>query len=95
MEITKTQYKNALKTGRILIIGTKYTTNGWTSFRVFLIKDNNLIPIQVKAPYWNEKDWCYKCTAWGTDRRLEIILSIGYELGLKFHEIRQNYHWKQ
>ena len=53
-------------------------------------------PIVVtESAYYNDKDTNYKCVAWGTDRRLEIILSIGYALGLEFDEIKQNYKWVQ
>lgn len=96
-------YKEQLEKGNIFIVfivGTKYTKNGWTEFKVYELRHKKGIiyhfPINCgKSPYWNEKKFLYKCTAWGTDRRLEIILSIGYSAGLSFAEIKQNYKWFQ
>lgn len=93
--MTKLQYKKALEQGKIIIIGCKFTANGWTGFKVFRVNKNQIEPVIIKTAYWSEKGGYYKCNAWGTDRRLEIILSIGYQLGLKFNEIRQNYKWLQ
>lgn len=94
--ITAKQYKKALEDRKVFIVGTKFTKSGWTQFRVYRIYNNQPQRIIVKdASYWNEKAHAYKCVAWGTDRRLEVILSIGYSLGLKFSDIRQNYHWFQ
>lgn len=89
--ITKGEYKKALEAGKIYITGSKYTSNGWTQFKVWRLFKNKLIPIWVNCPYANEKNWDYRCVAFGTNRQLEIILSIGYELGLEFNEITQNY----
>jgi dissimilatory sulfite reductase (desulfoviridin) alpha/beta subunit len=93
----KKQYQKALEEGRIIIVGCKYSAkNGWVGFKVYEIYKNELVPIiEKEASYWNEKNGIYKCGAWGTDRRLEVILSIGYTLGLKFNEIKQNYKWLQ
>lgn len=94
--MTKEQYKQALEDGRILIVGTRFTKNGWVEFKAYEIVDNKLCPIMIeKSAYWNKNNYNYRCLAWGTDRRLEIILSIGYNLGLTFHEIKQNYRWIQ
>lgn len=99
--VTKQEFKRALEDRKVLIVGTKYTTNGWTEFRVYIIEKSKagLTPFKQvlveDAPYFNKKNWSYKCVAWGTDRRLEVILGIGYTLGLKFHEIRQTYEWLQ
>lgn len=91
--ITKTQYKWALEARKIYIIGTKFTRNGWTEFKVYRLAHNQLEPVIVeKSPYWSKTAYAYKCTAWGTSRVLEIILSIGYTLGLEFNEIHQRYN---
>lgn len=98
----KTKFKRALERGDLLIVGTNCTRNGWTKFRVFIPEKRTnrpgfvLVPVQVpEAAYWSERLYSYKCTAWGTDRRLEVILKIGYALGLSFDEIKQNYKWVQ
>jgi hypothetical protein len=100
--MTKNQFKKALERGSIVIVGVKYTKMGWTGFKVYEIKGNRMERIDpytsknlASVGYWNEKGGYYKCNAWGTDRRLEIIINIGYTLGLKFSEIRQNYQWLQ
>lgn len=91
--ITKDEYKKALEEKRILIHGCKYTRNGYTEFSVYEIKDNKLFDIDVPTASYHAKNCfnLYKCSAWGTSRTLEIILAIGYELGLRFDEIKQNY----
>lgn len=86
--MTKEEYKKALEERRIFVVGSKYTRNGWTEFRVYEIKDNKIETVWVHSPYQNKKTGTYKCTAWGTSRVLEITLSIGYALGLKFDEMR-------
>lgn len=94
--MTKQQYKKALQERRIMIVGTKMTRNGWTEFDVYeLLKRPNkygsrMERVEVDCAYSMENGG-YKCVAWGTSRTLEIILSIGYKLGLDFNEIRQNY----
>ena len=94
MNITKKQFKTALEKRRIYIVGCKYTSNGWTGFNIYQLKNNSLIPVIVeKCPYYKTSKGYYHCSTWGTNRGLEIILEIGYTLGLKFEEIKQNYLW--
>lgn len=90
--ITAKQYKKALEENRIVVSGVKFTSNGWTGFRVFEIKNNKLNEIDVNCDYKSKKDRGYSCSAYGTNRILEIILSIGYKLGLEFSEIKQNWN---
>jgi len=86
--ITSDEYKKTHQERRIFVAGAKYTKIGWTGFRVYILKDNTLKEVIVKdSPYWNQKDFMYKCGAIGTNRVLEITLSIGYALGLKFEDI--------
>ena len=89
--ITKTEYRQALEQSKIVIVGSKFTSNGWTEFQVYRIHKNELQPIEVPNAGYHKNFNTYKCTAWGTSRELEIILAIGYELGLDFHEIKQRY----
>lgn len=91
--ITKQQYKKALENRKIDIVGIKCTRNGWTEFRVYRQTPHGHEEVRVEtSPYWSKTKQAYWCTAWGTSRTLEIILSIGYELGLDFSEIRQRYN---
>ncbi len=91
----KEDYKKALEEGRIYIVGTKFTRNGWTHFDVYECKNYGdtvgMERITVPSAYWRESTGDYACSAWGTSRTLEIILAIGYKLGLYFHDIKQNY----
>ena len=104
MENTTTakRYAKALQERRVVIVGTKFTRNGWTQFRVFIIpkglKDGSEALCDVIVPeasYYNGRTRSYNCSAWGTDRRLEVILSIGYALGLSFSDMSQRYIWTQ
>lgn len=83
-----------LPDNKIIITGNTYTRNGWTGFNVYLYDSTNpnwwrcrLIEL---CPYWNKSRGEYKSNAWGTDRTLEVYLSIGYSLGLNFQEIKQS-----
>lgn len=85
--ITKEEYRQALIDGRCFIVTQN---NAETKFRVYYTKDNSgPIPIDGLGGYWSKRMYCYHCSAIGTSRVLEITLSIGYELGLTFHEIPQ------
>jgi hypothetical protein len=93
-ELSKEQlrkFKRAIKSGKINVVGVKQTSNGWTGFRLFM-QDGTQICIQ-DSPYYSKTKGYYHCTAWGTDRRLEVVLSVGYALGLGFHDISQQYRW--
>jgi len=88
--ITKDGFKKALEERRIVIIGAKWSPkNYWVGFRVFEIRNNELLELRGLGNLWNDKKGCYYST-WETSRPVEVILSIGSFLGLKFHEIKQN-----
>ena len=93
--ITKTKFKNALKSGRVYMTSAIQTKNGITGYNVYVkeAKGSQMLMLCGHSSYWSDKKRCYHCTAWGTSRPLEIILSIGYELGLKFHDIKQNWNF--
>ena len=94
--ITKTKFKNALESGRVyLSTEIQNSRNGITGYNVYVrdAKTGVMSKITGHSPYWSEKKWCYHCVAWGTSRPLEIILSIGYELGLDFHDIKQRWNY--
>lgn len=86
------KYRHALKTGKLNVVGVSCTRNGWVGFRLFTADDNTQIVIKP-ATYWSNSKGFYHCVAWGTDRRLEVVLSVGYALGLSFHDISQQYRW--
>ncbi len=91
--MTGKEFKKALEKYQIFVVGVQWTKNGWTGFRVYHNNGGAMLQITEKCQYWNEKKGFYQCRAWGTDRTLEIILSIGYALGLKFDEIRQSHRF--
>jgi len=91
--ITKEQFKQALDEGRVIITGEMKTRNGWTGFNVYILElgsDRPWYRLLNIGPYWSEARRLHHCTAGGTSRALEIILGIGYRLGLKFDEMPQS-----
>lgn len=86
------KYRQALRTGKINVVGVSSTRNGWVGFRLFTQDDSTQIVVKQSA-YWSKSKGFYHCVAWGTDRRLEVVLSVGYTLGLQFNEISQQYRW--
>ena len=91
--ITKTIYKNALKKGNVYLSTAMQTRNGITGYNVYIKRPGEMRQVFGHSDYWSENKRCYHCTAWGTSRPLEIVLSIGYKLGLKFHDIKQNWNF--
>jgi hypothetical protein len=97
LEITKDDFKKALDEKRVIITGALLTRNGWTGYNVYIINQPGgnfpFTMLSGMSPYWSEKKRFYHIVAWGTNRTLEIILSIGENLGLSFGEIKQSgYH---
>ena len=85
---TKAEFLSAVKEGRIVAVGTHWTRNGWTGFRFFELRDNSLMQLFVEnASYYSKTQHLYRCTAWGTNRVLEVFLAIGYALGCDFNEM--------
>ena len=93
--ITKTKYKNALKSGRVFMTTAMQGRNGVTGYNLYIkdAKGSTMRLLCGHSSYWSDKRRCYHCCAWGTSRPLEIILSVGYKLGLGFHEIEQNWNY--
>lgn len=91
--ITKTLYKNALKSGRVFMSAALQTRNGITGYNLYIknAKDSQMRTVMGHSPYWSDKRECYHVTCWGTSRPLEVILSVGHSLGLKFDEIPQRW----
>lgn len=95
--LTKTLFKNALKNNRVYMSAALQTRNGITGYNLYIKRktsknvNGGMWSVLGHSPYWSDKKQFYHVTAWGTSRPLEIILSIGYELGLKFGDIRQNW----
>jgi hypothetical protein len=89
--MTKEQYKKALEDGRIYL----KASNDRGTYRHMWEQPTDpaqrLTEITGLGGYWSKKKQCYWVTAIGTSRPLEVILSVGYTLGLSFHEIMQRY----
>ena len=95
--LTKGIYKKALKDGRVYMTTEMQTSrNGITGYNLYILNPSKDIKGMAKvlgwSNYWSESKQCYHVCAWGTSRPLEVILTIGYKLGLRFEEIKQN--WK-
>lgn len=86
--ITAEEYKKALEERRVVLVGTN---DRGTYYDLYIIKNNELIPVRGIGSYWSKEKNCYWVTAQGTSRPLEIILSVGYALGLSFRDIKQRY----
>lgn len=91
--LTKTIYKNALKAGRVFLTSAKETRNGITGYNLYIIRKNRVWQVLGHSVYWSNPKRYYHVVAWGTSRTLEVILSVGYQLGLNFNEIKQNYNF--
>lgn len=91
--LSKTIYKNALKEGRVYLTVASQTSNGTTGYNLYILdkKTRYMKYVCGHSCYWSNTKGYYHVVAWGTSRPLEVILSVGYNLGLKFEEIRQNY----
>ena len=89
MNITKEEYQKATQQRRIVFAGRKYTKDGWTHFMPYIVplhgnEDGTELKLVIveESSYWNKKTHDYQCNAWGSNRVLEVFLSIGYALGL-------------
>ena len=98
--LTKEVFKKALEEKRVYLTTELKTAKGITGYNVYILDiDHDLMEPKLKgmlwlcghSPYWSNSKECYHCTAWGLSRPLEIILSIGYKLGLKFKEMPQTH----
>jgi hypothetical protein len=89
--LTKRLYKQALKTGKVYLTLEIQTRNGVTGYNLYILKNGDMLKVCGHSPYWSDKKRCYHVTCWGTSRPLEVILSVGRSLGLRFHEMSQNY----
>ena len=99
--LTKEIFKKALEEKRVYLTAALKTSKGITGYNVYILEVEdfiNDIPPKTDilwlcghSPYWSDSKECYHCTAWGLSRPLEIILSIGYKLGLTFQEMPQTH----
>ena len=94
MWLTREIYQKALEGGRVVMTANNHTRNGITEYNLYIRDDcgrQRFRQLCGHSPYWSDKKGAYWVTCWGTSRPLEIILSVGSSLGLKFHEIKQNW----
>lgn len=98
--LTKQIYKKALIDSKVYIRCQNQGRNGVTKYGLSILRrtrrdngtyDTRLWDVCGHSNYWSEKLGCYRVTCWGTSRPLEIILDVGYSLGLDFHDIKQNF----
>lgn len=98
--LTKEMFKEALEEKRVYLTSELKTAKGVTGYNVYIqdfsTGENGHRGPQIMwlcghSPYWSDSKECYHCTAWGLSRPLEIILSIGYKLGLTFQEMPQTH----
>jgi hypothetical protein len=87
LNITKEEF---LKAKNYLFTISNITKNGVTGWNFYLLNEDGTIKKVMGGTAWNEKKGYYHETAYGTDRKLEILLSVAYDLGLNFHDVEQN-----
>jgi len=88
------QIKVAIKEGRIVMTTALMTQKGVVGFNVYWHRNNiNTLEAITEGPHWNDNKGCHYSTATGTDRRMEILLALGAEQGLKHSDINQNIKW--
>jgi len=87
LNVTKERFVNATA---ILWTADIITKNGITGYNLYIQEGETIIRLFQGSNYWSNKKECYHCTAWGTSRALEIYLSIGRNLGLKFKDLKQS-----
>ena len=92
-DLTKRQFKTALEKGNVYMTEAMQTRNGTTGYNVYVMRSGKLHKVYGIGLYWNNSKGFYHCATFGTSRSLEIILDIGYSLGLEFDENRQNYRF--
>jgi len=86
LNITKKEFKEAKN---YIFTYANITKNGVTGWNFYLLNNKGIKRV-IGGPCWNDKRGYYHNTAWGLDRALDILLSIAYSLGLKFHDVEQN-----
>lgn len=91
--LTKEVYKKALENGNVVMTAANHGRNGITQYNLYISTPDGLCSVRGHSSYWSKAKQCYWVTCWGTSRPLEIILSVGYSLGLDFHEIKQNWRF--
>jgi hypothetical protein len=87
LNITKEEF---LRAKNYIFTIANMTKNGITGFNFYLLNEDGTIRRVIGGSAWNEKKGYYHKTALGTDRKLEILFSIAYDLGLNFHDVEQN-----
>lgn len=95
--LTKEIYQQALKDGRVILTANNHTRNGITEYNLYIENPEPDMPgirqVCGHSSYWSDNKRAYWVTCWGTSRPLEIILDVGYKLGLQFKEIEQNWRF--
>lgn len=86
VNITKQEF---LKAKEYLFTCANKTSNGVTGYNFYLLDKKRNRKRVVGGDYWSGNKGYHWVTCWGTYRPLEILLSVGYKLGLKFHQIEQ------
>jgi hypothetical protein len=87
LNITREEF---LKAKNYVFTIANITKNGITGWNFYLLNEDGTIKKVVGGSAWDEKKGYYHKTALGTDRKIEILSSVAYDLGLNFHNVNQN-----
>jgi hypothetical protein len=85
LNITKEEFLSADK---YIFTSKMITKNGVTGWDFYLLKNGEFKRV-IGGKTWSDKKDCHRNTAWGVNRALDLLLAIGYDLGLKMEEIDQ------
>ena len=86
-----TIFKRKLREGNVYVVPCMYTKLGWVGYQVYIQHSDRIQCVREQGGLWSKKRNCYYTNTVESSRPLQVILSIGYALGLKFHDISQNY----
>lgn len=84
----------AIREGRIVMTTALMTQKGVVGFNVYWHRGAiNTLQQITEGPHYSDKKGCHYSNGVGMDRRMEILLALGKEQGLKHSEIDQNIKW--
>jgi len=86
LNITPEEFLNAEK---YIFTAEMITKNGVTGWNFYLLKNGEFKRV-IGGDTWNEKKKCHHNTAWGINRAFDLLVAIGYQLGIEHPENLQN-----
>ena len=90
--LTRAVYKRALETGKVYMV----SNDKGSQWKVYILRKGRngrmyMAHVYGHSSLWSGRYNAYHVTCIGMSRPLEIVLSIGYNLGMQEGDIRQNW----